>query len=294
MDAIRKLYYEVLSGPQRQTKKFILLAFAGLVFAVIVSVVFGTGIVGLELAGIGYIIGMSVLQFVYLTRTNAKLNDLHYELTMSRELSSKKMALHGFYNDGAAANPSLVLHLMKVLELCRPRRILELGSGQTTRLLAAYHHEHPGTYILTLEHDEQWHRTLTPTITIDDRCHDFRHAPLSNTAFSMPFVKREIRTEWYSGVDAINEKTFELIIVDGPNGADCYSRSGILRHLPQILAPSFVLMFDDAERPGEIMTIDLVRQVLERGGREYFSFEVNGVKRQVIFCSPDLGFLRFT
>jgi hypothetical protein len=109
-------------------------------------------------------------------------------------------------------------------------------------------------------------------------------------------VKGHVRvvTKWYSGVEEIRHGGFNLILVDGPNGDENYSRVGIAHYLPEILASSYVIIFDDAERRGEIMTIELVKSVLMAAGYAFCCFDVNGVKRQVVLCSSDLHFLQFS
>lgn len=53
--------------------------------------------------------------------------------------------------------------------------------------------------------------------------------------------------------NAFQGKTFDLILIDAPLGADMkqYSRIAVLESLPECLAEQFVIMIDDTDRSGE-------------------------------------------
>jgi hypothetical protein len=62
--------------------------------------------------------------------------------------------------------------------------------------------------------------------------------------------------------------------------------------MPSVLAPSFVIVFDDAERHGESMTVNAMDAVLRASGIRFVRFSRYGIKTQVVFCSEDYTFLR--
>jgi hypothetical protein len=126
------------------------------------------------------------------------------------------------------------------------------------------------------------------------KSHDYRFAEMTDREFVCPGTNIRIRTNWYFGVEGLLSKKFNLILIDGPNGDEIYSRSGILEYLPGILDDTFVIIVDDAERYGEITTMRLLRKLLNHSKIDWLSFEVNGIKRQYVFCSRNLGFLRYT
>ena len=122
-----------------------------------------------------------VLTLVLLTlgRLKAKLNDVHYLVSLEYGLQRAGYKLNDFFVDEAAGNPSLQLFHLKVLRLCRPKAILELGSGQTTKTLSAYAQENPSAYVLTLEQDKSWVQRLQPQIL-----HEYRHNELEQSDFT--------------------------------------------------------------------------------------------------------------
>lgn len=294
MIPLKKVIYELISGPYRSFKIALLCSFAVFLGIELALWSFHSSVVSILIVASCYIGGLLILIIFFQSRASAKLNDLHYQLSLQTNLETSAYHLKDFYLDGAAASASLMLLLFKCLQLCRPRKILELGSGQTTKMLGNYFRDNPGTYILTLEQDKQWTEILGPYISYNGRCHDYRFSQLGTKKFICGGADVEVSTQWFQDVKDVQSHKFNLILVDGPNGADMYSRSGILEYLPEILDNTFVIIFDDAERYGEITTIRLLRKLLDNTKVEYTSFEVNGIKRQYVFCSKNVEFLKYT
>lgn len=294
----RNLYHRIVAGP-----------FTTIVAAAVAGSMLTCGALALAVVlprfafvvfpvGIGF--GILLLTFVILllTRLIGKLNDVRYLLSFEGGLRRSGYPVSDFFSEGAFANPSLHLFLLKCLQLAAPQSILELGSGQTTKVLAAYHHANPATHVVTLEQDEAWAKLFLPQVTIDGVRHDYRLCPLETRAFIVPVTSRTIRTQWYGGAQDLAARSFGLILVDGPNhggkGTDFtpYSRAGILEYLPAILDEPWIVIFDDAERYGEVMTITEFQAMLRRSRRPFLRFELYGEKIQSVFCSPALNFLR--
>ena len=237
------------------------------------------------------------LVVLLISRLIARLTDVQALFSLECGLARSGYVLDDFYTDGAAANPSLQLLLLKCLRFSRPQRILELGSGQTTKLLTCYQKANPDSHVITLEQDADWARRMRALIPQEAQGHDYRYRPLEKRVFLDPRSCRPIHSLWYRDVADLRARRFGLILVDGPDhgakGTEFtpYSRSGILEYIPGILDDSWILVFDDAERYGEIMTTRLCEAILSKHKRPFLRFEVHGEKSQTIFCSPSLGFL---
>ena len=65
------------------------------------------------------------------------------------------MDTHTIIPDWGAAGPLLLYLLIRALQELPVRRVLELGSGQTTRLLNAWACS-AGRNAVTFEHDQRW------------------------------------------------------------------------------------------------------------------------------------------
>lgn len=223
-----------------------------------------------------------------LSRHRGILNDIHAAVELEGALRRCHVPVENFFYDGAAATSGFELMHLKVLLLTQPRCILELGSGQSTKLISHYQQQHPDAYAITLEQDEDWWNRMLPHVT-----HDYRHSPLVDVTWSKAEPDRSVATSWYDVDDNLLERRFDYVVVDGPDhGLVPYSRSGLLKFIPQLLSPSFTVIFDDAERPGEIDTIKEFVRLLERNGVAFTRFAIRGVKTQEVFCSPDKSFLQ--
>ena len=293
MRCIQKIYFNILSGPFRPLKK----ALFAVSTAILIILALLTFLPVLENVGatiaIGYAIGLLTLIIFIQSKLSAKLNDIRCMLSLHFNLNTKGYRVTDFFMDAAAADASLCLFLLKCLISVRPRSVLELGSGQTTKLLANYYAENPDAYVLSLENNEAWAQTVRKLITLEGKCHDIRYSPLESYEFSLDGLGLTIRTNWYQHTEELSNHNFDLILVDGPNGTPHLSRSGILKYIPEILAPSFVIIIDDAGRYGEISTIQVLKRLLKSRGVDFLCWEMNGIKRQYVLCSKTLAFLRY-
>lgn len=213
---------------------------------------------------------------VLLNRLRAKLDDTSALIGVESAMKRLGWVPPDFFTDGAAGSPSLQLFHIKVLTLVKPKSILELGSGQTTKLISAYVEATPGVSAISIEQSQEWHDLLRPAVL-----HDYRVVPVK---------RRQVE-----GVDVlsyevdIHDQKFNYVLVDGPDNNvegwrfTPFSRAGIVDQLPQLLAPSFIVVFDDAERPGERQTVDLFSKRLAGAGIAHRRFELIGIKH--LTCS---------
>jgi hypothetical protein len=242
---------------------------------------------------IGYAVLLLTLLVSLIAKLQAKLNDIQYSSSLENGLRRACYELEDFFTDEAAANPSLQLMHFKILRFCQPKETLELGSGQTTKLLSCYKQQNPSAYVLTLEQNELWFRQLGAKIA-----HDYRHVELERKEFTCAGTGLHLITNWYKEQPEFHSRRFNYVLIDGPDpggiGTDHvdYSRCGILEYMPGILAPSFIIVFDDAERYGEMMTINALAAILHAKGVKFVQFARYGIKTQVVLCSADLRFLQ--
>ncbi|HLN27472.1 MAG TPA: hypothetical protein VK395_06985 [Gemmataceae bacterium] len=290
-------YCKLVRGPFRTVKAAVLGACAA-VLLILGAALIVPGLTQVALlSAAASLVLLLTLVVLLISRLIARLTDVQALFSLECGLARSGYVLDDFYTDGAAANPSLQLLLLKCLRFSRPQRILELGSGQTTKLLTCYQKANPDSHVITLEQDADWARRMRALIPQEAQGHDYRYRPLEKRVFLDPRSCRPIHSLWYRDVADLRARRFGLILVDGPDhgakGTEFtpYSRSGILEYIPGILDDSWILVFDDAERYGEIMTTRLCEAILSKHKRPFLRFEVHGEKSQTIFCSPSLGFL---
>jgi len=119
--------------------------------------------------------------------------------------------------------------------------MLKIGAGQSSIVLDALRTAGRVASLTTLEHDPQWAEAIRARVS-----HEIAVAPLLATDL------HGVRTQTY---DFKPDTRFDCIIVDGPVGIPHHSRWGTLKLLQESLNEDFVIIFDDAERPGERQTI---------------------------------------
>ncbi|HUU77813.1 MAG TPA: hypothetical protein VMX55_05665 [candidate division Zixibacteria bacterium] len=183
---------------------------------------------------------------------------------------------------GFAANGSLIYLLLKILNEKHPDKILELGSGETTKLTYRYISENENTEALVLEDNSEWYNKLIG---------NFKSKRFNYTqSLLKELTVAERICNWYS-YDFSNEKNnskYNLILIDGPLGTLRYSRLGIIKFLPNILdRNNFIIIFDDTSRKGEQDTIGILKNVFAKEKIEFISVEVYGYKKQTCLASKN-------
>jgi hypothetical protein len=167
--------------------------------------------------------------------------ELHYLAILDAAIARSGLDVPPLFPVGRAANSSLLYLIFRLLRDFPRLNILELGAGQTTLLLEALHRAGLAASVATLEHDQTWATAISGKVG-----HEVRIAPLR------PESVLGVATEVY---DIELAARFDCMIVDGPVGTPQQSRWGTLKLLQQNLATDFIVIFDDAERPGERDTI---------------------------------------
>lgn len=286
-------YYRVKKGPHGLTVISASIACVFVVCSLVGGLLYAPLFAPAAALSLGCILGMLVLTTVLLTRLRAKIDDVHGSISLESALRRAGYSLTDFFTDGAAANPSLQLFNLKVLTFCQPHNVLELGSGQTTKVLSCYARNNPSAYVLTLEQDEAWVNRMRTHIV-----HDYRHVPLERVEFSCAGNGLRLKTMWYKDMPELHHHRFNYILVDGPDSGKPgtahtdHSRCGILQYVPSILAESFIIIFDDAERYGETMTINALKEILHACNVRFHYFSTHGIKTQDVLCSPDNLYLQ--
>ena len=187
----------------------------------------------------------------------------------------------------AVGYPALYV-IYRVLNEFRPKRILELGLGQSTRMISQYAAAYTDVEHFVVEHDPEW---------ISFFKNDFELSP--NTEIRqldrkfVPYKEADAVRVFKDFSETFAGRKFDFIFIDAPLGGDMkiYARIDILSLLPQCLSDSFVIMIDDCERSGEINTIGEIKSVLNESNVEYRIGSYEGNKKISLLCSKNIAFL---
>lgn len=178
--------------------------------------------------------------------------------------------------------------MYRILNEIRPKRILELGLGQSTRMIGQYVSSHENVEHFVVEHDLEW---------IDFFQRDFSlsvHSQIIQLDLAMEPYKEVADVRVYKEfVERFKDQKFDFICIDAPYGGDMtqYARVDVLKILPGCLAENFIVMIDDSMRLGEKQTIKEMQYILEQNGIAYKRGKYTGKKDFVILCSESLKFV---
>ena len=182
-----------------------------------------------------------------------------------------------------------VLYVMyRVLNEARPQRILELGLGQSTRMIGQYVATHEGVEHVVVEHDPEWIAFFKNVFALSERTEI-----LQLDREMVPYKEAEAVRVFQGFREALAGKKFDFIFIDAPLGGDMkqYARIDVLRLLPECLNENFVIMIDDAERGGESHTVAEMEKRLREHGILCRRGRYSGKKDCVVLTPEHMGFL---
>lgn len=178
--------------------------------------------------------------------------------------------------------------LVQILELVKPLKILELGLGQSTKVISEYCKSTTGTEHIVVESDETWIEFFLKQLELG------KNSTIMSCGISEIFFKEKEIVPVFEGLkDKIKGKKFDLIIVDAPIGGrqKVFSRVDILSLIPDGISDTFVIFFDDSNRRQEINTIKEVEMILQNNKIDYGVGTFHSQKNSTIIVSSNLRFL---
>ena len=179
--------------------------------------------------------------------------------------------------------------LYRTLNEMKPKRILELGLGQTTKMISQYAAFYPDVEHHVVEHDRDWVEFWKTSSAYSKRTH-FHILDLTETEH--PAASHKVRC-YQNFSDEFDGESFDFISIDAPFGYDMtdLARIDALSIVPQALAPSFAIMVDDYNRKGEQGMVKELDKQLQAAGVKFERGVYRGEKHTAIITSLDNSFL---
>jgi len=179
--------------------------------------------------------------------------------------------------------------LYRVLRDIKPKRILELGLGETTKLITQYAASDSDVEHFVVEHDPQWIDFFKRSFTLPD-----------NTAIIelpwdyVPYKEQEVARVYKGFEERFATGKYDLICIDGPLGGDMksYSRIDALSLIPTHLAETFVIMLDDTNRTQEKNTLNEIAEKLKTHEIPFARGSYDGLSNTGVICSENIRFIR--
>jgi hypothetical protein len=193
-----------------------------------------------------------------------------------------------FYPGRWAAGYQLLYVLFRILNDMKPISILELGLGQTTRMLSQYVNENSNVSHKIVEHDKRWIEFFTTDYPLTEK-NEINFLELIHETFlddDNVLVYKDFK-------ETFVDKKFDMIVIDAPFGgtAKKFARIDVLKLIPDSLADSFVIVIDDANRHGELNTISHLKKMLREQEIEFEENFYRGNKNAYVIASSDNAFL---
>ena len=187
-----------------------------------------------------------------------------------------------------AAISYLGLYLLyRVLDEMKPKSILEMGLGQSTKMISQFVSQDQQRIHYVVENNKDWAAFYLNNNTVP------QNTKLTMlTAEIRPFKSANVRA-YKDFKETFGTKRFDYIAIDGPGSYDMkkYSRIDVLSILPDCLNSSFVITLDDAQRNPEKATAREVCSALDAAHIKYRFTTYYGLRGVALWASEDWGFL---
>ncbi len=186
-----------------------------------------------------------------------------------------------------ACNYSFLYVLNRILSDYKPTSILELGLGESSRMISL-HLEHSlanATHTI-LESDPDWQIHFTRLVDLCDRSTIHMSEPETKTINGQ-------KTIGFKDTAIFASQKFDLYIVDAPGGSHRFSRPDILTLLADATPKDqFIIIIDDFDRSGERETYRELRKQLSSKGIATYPEVYEGVKTVLALGTEQYKFVQ--
>ena len=176
----------------------------------------------------------------------------------------------------------------RILNEVKPKSILELGLGQSTRLLGQYAAHNPEVRHTVVEHDLDWIQFFQQDFGLS------KNSQIVQLEREYKQFKEDDRVLAFSNFkETFAGQKFDFISIDAPLGGEAivYARIDILDLIPDCLAESFMIIMDDYNRQGEKNMVKVLEENLKENDIIYVKGVYSGQKDCLVICSEDLKFV---
>ena len=176
----------------------------------------------------------------------------------------------------------------RILNEVKPDSILELGLGQSTRLISQYAAYNSEAQHTVVEHNPNWIQFFQQDFQLAENSQivqlEREYKSFREDSHVLAFANFK---ETFAG------QKFDFISIDAPLGGEAivYARIDILELLPDCLEESFIIVVDDFNRQGEKNTVKVLEETLIEHHIAYKKGVYSGQKDCLIICSEDLEFV---
>jgi hypothetical protein len=184
-----------------------------------------------------------------------------------------------------AGNYSFFYVLNRILNDYKPKNILDLGLGESSKFISAYLDNFLFESNHTIvEQDPIWISAFNDKFTLSSR------SKIVFCELAEIFIHGHKVNVYKEFNDIINDD-YDLYIVDGPFGSNRFSRYDIVKLVEKFtLDKEFIILMDDSERQGEQDTINDILKILKIKNLIFYIGVYSGNKQNTIIASEKYKF----
>ncbi len=211
------------------------------------------------------------------------LSELHYANIFNSTVIKSSWWDYSISPGNMAVGYPFLYVLYRILDEAKPRKILELGLGQSSLMTTAYSRSNVVKHVI-VEHDEKWIEFFRGKLHGENYDVYVPNLVVNNIENHNIYM--------YDDISAIMEgEKYDLVIIDAPFGSPFVSRIDTFDYIPDILEENFVIMIHDANREGEINSIKILENILIENDIKFASGIYEGEADTYIVTSADQRFL---
>lgn len=185
-----------------------------------------------------------------------------------------------------AGNYTFFYLLNRILHDYKPKKILELGLGESSKLVSTYSAN--ASYELQhviIEQNEKWLESFSERFNINE----------TSQVIVCPLIQKNVKgfeVNHYGDLSNHIGDSFHLYIIDGPYGSKRYSRYDLI-YLAGLIKKEdhFIILFDDCDRRGEKDTLDDLIALFHEKRIPIFTKLYVGSKTVALVASIDNEFI---
>ena len=207
----------------------------------------------------------------YLEKIIKQNNELRYSIMFHDTIRGGWFPSNqGFSLGRGALDYAAMYVLYRILDQCNPNSILEIGMGQSTKLISYYNINNQNSHHRCVENDELWIKFFTDTFTIPNNT-EVVHLNITQSEVIIDDKKVSGIYHYENFKEKLEDRKYDLMMIDGPYGMNFpeYSRIDLLQIIPTCLDDNFVIFMHDIYRKGEQRTMQYVEKVLKASNISY-------------------------
>lgn len=185
-----------------------------------------------------------------------------------------------YEHTNCAMTPIQYEHLIDLLKNFKPKRICELGSGESTKIFEKYISTNNNTTLVSIEHDNKYKRKNTIILPLIDTA----TFAIINGKFYSTCNKYYGLEDWLKTQDK-----FDFILIDGPFGYGkrieyTYSRIQILSFvLFDKISDDAYILYHDSERSNAITTLNEFERLLNEKNISFEKTELGKIPKLTLY-----------